>query len=64
MDRLQIAKKYRRIAGIALLLVGIIILVGGMTRLFPASQLANPFIAIVLIVFGILLIFKVNVTFP
>lgn len=63
-DRLQIAKKNRSKVGIVLLLLGIIILVGGITRLFPVSQLTNPFIAIVLIVFGILLILKVNVTFP
>ena len=63
-DRLQIAKKNRSIVGIVLLLLGIIILVGGITRSFPVSQLTNPFIGIVLIVFGILLILKVNVTFP
>jgi Na+/alanine symporter len=63
-DRLQIAKKNRPKVGILLLLLGIIILVGGITRIFPVSQLLNPFIAIVLIVFGILLIFEVNITFP
>ncbi len=63
-DRLQIAKKNRSKVGIVLLLLGIIILVGGIIRLFPVSQLINPFIGIVLIVFGILLILKVNVTFP
>jgi hypothetical protein len=63
-DRLQIAKKNRRKVGIILLLLGIIILVGQITQLLPESQLTNPFIAIVLLVFGILLILKVNVTFP
>ncbi len=63
-DRLQIAKKNRRKVGIVLLLLGIIIIIGGITRLFPASQLTNSFFGIVLIVFGILLILKVNVTFP
>ena len=63
-DRLQIAKKNRRKVGIVLLLFGIILLVGQITQLLPDSQLTNPFIALVLIVFGILLILKVNVTFP
>ena len=64
MDSLQIAKKHRRIIGIILLLLGILMLAGNMIRLVPVSQLINPFIALVSIVFGILLIFKVNVTFP
>jgi hypothetical protein len=63
-DRLQIAKKNRRKVGIILLLLGIIILIGQVTQLLPDSQLTNPFIAMVLLVFGILLILKVNVTFP
>jgi len=62
-DRLQIAKKNRRKVGIVLLLLGIILLVGGINS--PSvSQLTNPFIGIVLIVFGILLVLKLNVTFP
>jgi hypothetical protein len=59
-DRLQIAKKNRRKVGIVFLLLGIFILVGGIYQSFPNLL----FIAIILIVFGILLILKVNITFP
>jgi predicted RND superfamily exporter protein len=66
MNALKIKKEYRQKIGVILFISGILIFIGLMLHIVPQNPITEyfPLLMILCIGFGILLLFKVKVTFP